>query len=140
MKSRGDGRAPSFDNDLWVDAKESQLAFVSTTAPGTRLRLVLFSVLYRPCIEKGPEVATNDVRNAGRSCCRMSRSWRLGVEVSEKQKYAREKASVAVVAASQLLAAGVSLDRQTCSMTGVCHVYHRCSYDTVRISAGVLCH
>ncbi|KAM7282358.1 hypothetical protein ISCGN_002508 [Ixodes scapularis] len=44
----------------------------------------VFSVLSRPYIKSGPDVAANDVAEAGVSCCCLSRSWRLAVEMLAK--------------------------------------------------------
>lgn len=43
-----------------------------------------FSVLFRPCVESGPDVATNIVAKARVPRCRTSRFWPSGVRVSEK--------------------------------------------------------
>lgn len=74
---------------------------------GTVVTIAYFSVLFRWCFEKRSEVTTNDVAEAGVSCCMMSCPWRLSVEALRK---ARESASVDVVMASQVLAANTSLD------------------------------
>lgn len=44
----------------------------------------VFTVLSLPCIECGSEGSTNCVRGAGVSCCRISQSWRLVLEMLVK--------------------------------------------------------
>lgn len=67
---------------------------------------------------------TKDVAKVGVSCCRMSRSWQLGVEVAENiMRECKHRRSFR----------RRSSWKATCSRTDVCHVHHRCC-DYARIA------
>uniref|UniRef100_A0A147BE12 Putative secreted protein n=1 Tax=Ixodes ricinus TaxID=34613 RepID=A0A147BE12_IXORI len=95
----------------------------------------LFSVLFHPCVESRPEVATNDVTKAGMSCCRMSRSWRSGVGVpAESTSQCERGRRCGVPTASRRSLRGPSSWRATCSTTGIWPIHHCCF--TARVAAG----
>uniref|UniRef100_A0A147BEC1 Uncharacterized protein n=1 Tax=Ixodes ricinus TaxID=34613 RepID=A0A147BEC1_IXORI len=84
-----------------------------------------------------PQVATNDVTKTGVSCCRMSRVWRLGIQMlarstSERECRCRHGVSQLPTPGCRSFR-GLSHRRVTCRRTGVCYLHHRCS-NTARIA------
>lgn len=72
-------------------------------------------VLFRPCVESGPEVATNDVAKAGVSRCQ------LGVEVRAKSMSERERRRHGVPTPESFR--GRSSWKATRGGTGVCQIH-----------------
>lgn len=96
--------------------------------------LGVFSVLSHPYMKSGLEIATKDVRKAGASGSRMSRSWRLVVNMLAKSTREREcRCRFGVPTPVSRSFRELSNWSATCSRTGVCHICHRC-WDTARIA------
>lgn len=87
-----------------------------------------FSVLYRPRIESGSKVTTDDDAKAGVSLCPTSQSRR-----AVSRRSLRKKAGVPTPSCRSFR--GLSGWRATCSRTGTCHNHLRC-FATIRVVPG----